>query len=337
VLEDPDGPRIYVTATDPGDALRWIAAATLLLPLEQALEVSFKVFAANAIQARHRIVSVPTELNDGLRPGTEGSAFVLDADSEESDSVWISERATCWVTRFLSADDPYDAVDALELAHQLQSSDCNEADLRAAAWSLTVGRANTEEATALANWLAAANEDQLENVGSTAVDLVLAANVPAAVIASLDTVAASKSFATDQAAVRTKLLQAEIASVEMLTSVPDELLINVVSSEKALRDAQSSLTDALLIGDDERVDALLRLARRHGITPPVGPLAGRLRAFVNYWLTAWNHPIDPWSWTLRDEIRDLARDELQHRIAEGTAMVGVSHTRPGRSRRLPRM
>ena len=46
VLEDPEGQRVVIVSADADEAMRWIAAATLLLPQRQALEVSFKVFSA---------------------------------------------------------------------------------------------------------------------------------------------------------------------------------------------------------------------------------------------------------------------------------------------------
>jgi hypothetical protein len=46
VLEDPAGPQVLIAASEPDEALTWIAAATLLLPVSAALGVSFKVFSA---------------------------------------------------------------------------------------------------------------------------------------------------------------------------------------------------------------------------------------------------------------------------------------------------
>ena len=69
LLEDPEGQRVVITATTADEALPWIAAATLLLPIRAALEVSFKVFCANPWQASQRIVAVLKELNPQIVPG----------------------------------------------------------------------------------------------------------------------------------------------------------------------------------------------------------------------------------------------------------------------------
>ena len=72
MLEDPAGQRVVITATAADEALPWIAAATLLLPIRAALEVSFKVFCANPWQASQRIVAVLKELNPQVVPGPSG-------------------------------------------------------------------------------------------------------------------------------------------------------------------------------------------------------------------------------------------------------------------------
>ena len=97
LLEDPGGQRVVITATTADEALPWIAAATLLLPIRAALEVSFKVFCANPGQASQRIVAVLKELNPQVVPGRTDSVFVVDADEAISDAAKVSDRARFWV------------------------------------------------------------------------------------------------------------------------------------------------------------------------------------------------------------------------------------------------
>ena len=85
VLEDPAGRRVTIVATGPDEAMTWIAAATLLMPMRQALAISFKVFSANPGRAAQRIIAVPRELNERLAPGRGESSFVLDADECAAD------------------------------------------------------------------------------------------------------------------------------------------------------------------------------------------------------------------------------------------------------------
>ncbi len=79
VLEDPKGQRVVIVSADAEEAMRWIAAATLLLPQRQALEVSFKVFSSDPLRAQQRVVAAPPDVHPDLRPGAGLGVFVLDA------------------------------------------------------------------------------------------------------------------------------------------------------------------------------------------------------------------------------------------------------------------
>jgi len=122
VLENPSGRRVVITADGTDTALMWIAAATLLLPVRKALEVSFKVFCSNPMRTGHRIVAVPKDLNAQVIPGRGDSAFVLDAEQGVSDDAQVSERARFWVGLLAGQDDPYDVVDAVELAGSIDAA-----------------------------------------------------------------------------------------------------------------------------------------------------------------------------------------------------------------------
>ena len=119
VLEDPAGRRIVIVAAEADEALRWIAAATLLLPARVALDISFKVFSSNPLRAEQRIVAVPAELNKQFAPGRGDTVLVLDADSCAFDDVPVSERASFFAEQLAGIDDPYDVLDAVELAASL--------------------------------------------------------------------------------------------------------------------------------------------------------------------------------------------------------------------------
>lgn len=79
VLEDPEGQRVVIVSAEADEAMRWIAAATLLLPQQQALQVSFKVFSGAPLRTQQRVVAAPPDVNPDLRPGAGLGVFVLDA------------------------------------------------------------------------------------------------------------------------------------------------------------------------------------------------------------------------------------------------------------------
>ena len=156
VLGDPAGPRVVIAAAGPDEALRWIAAATLLLPVRVALDVSFKVFCLSHTHASHRIVGLPKELNPQVIPGRRDSAFIIDAEQAISDEAEISERARFWVDQFATASDPYDVVDAVELAESLDpGARRGGMDAQITAWALTVPDCPLADAPALLRWLMA--------------------------------------------------------------------------------------------------------------------------------------------------------------------------------------
>lgn len=316
VLEDP-GRRVVITAAGPDEALRWIAAATLLLPIRAALEVSFKVFCSNPQQGNHRIVAVPKELNPQVVPGRADSFFVLDAEEATSDEAEISERARFWARLFASAQDPYDVVDAVELAGLLgEGAGRGGADALITAWAVTVPDSPIDDPSALFRWLSEADPKLQQEHGPSVVRRILAANPPAATLRWIDRAAARGRIDIDRLAVRALLLTAEIAEVHTGVTPPTELLTNVATSASARRDADSELSSAIVLSPDPQVDLLLVLARRHLIELQLPPLRDRLQDFAIGWIDNPARDYRPAEWALREEILDMVHAVLQERLAE---------------------
>jgi len=321
VLEEPAGRRVVITAAGPDEVLLWITAATLLLPVRTALDVSFKVFCSNPQRASHRILAVPRELNPQVVPGQAGSAFVLDADEATSDIVEISERARFWVGRFATAQDPYDVVDAIELAGLLGAgSGPGDADAMITAWALTVPDGPLDDPAALFRWLSHADPKLQQEHGSAVARRILAAGTPAATLRWIEVAAAQGRVDADRPTVRAQLLTAEIAEVRAGGAAADDVLSPIDADAGARRDADSELSSAILLSSDPEVDQLLRLCRRHGIEPELWPLRTRLSAFAVGWVDHPGRDYRPAGWALREPVLDLVHDELQERLsADGAA------------------
>lgn len=327
VLEEPAGRRVVIAASGPDEALLWITAATLLLPVRAALDVSFKVFCSNPQQASHRIIAVPKELHPQVAPGRVGSAFVLDADDATCDTAEISDRARFWAGRFAAAEDPYDVVDAVELAGLLGAETNQDCDAMITAWALTVPDALLGDPAALFRWLSHAAPKQQQEHGSEVVRRIMATDVPAATLRWIDAAAARERFDADRLAVRARLLTAEIAELRGGGEVADDALPPIDADASARRDADSELSSAILLGSDAEVDLLLRLSRRHGVEPGLSPLRGRLSTFAIGWV---DHPgcdYRPAGWALREPVLDLVHDELQERLAT-RGVAGIADALP---------
>jgi hypothetical protein len=317
VLEDPAGRRVVITAAGPDEALPWIAGATLLLPVRSALEVSFKVFCSNPLRASQRIVAVPRELNAQVVPGRADSTFVLDAEGCISDNAEVSRRAGFWVEKLARTDDPYDVVDAVELAESLDPGmKRGGTDAMITAWAVTVPDERLADPTVLFRCLAGAGAQAQQEHGTLIVRRLLAASPSADALRWIDAAAAAGRVEVDRLAARGALLTAEIAEVRAGGAPSREYLTEVPADPGARRDADSQLSSAIVLASDREIDLLLRLSRRHHIEPQLAPLLERLGRFVAGWA---DHPAldySPGDWALREEILDLAHSELQFRLAE---------------------
>jgi hypothetical protein len=323
VLENPAGQRVIITAGAPDEALRWIAAATLLLPIRAALEVSFKVFCTNPLQASHRVVAVLKELNPQVIPGRGDSAFVLDAEAATSDEAAVSERARFWTELFASAEDPYDVVDAVELADQMGAgTGSGRADSLVTAWAVTAPDSPLGDPPALLRWLSGADPRLQAEHGPAVARRILATGPPAAALRWIDNAAALGHIDIDRTEVRSLLLTAEITEIREGGTPPVEILTQVEAAAEAHGDAVSELSSAIVLCPDDQqreVDLLLCLSRRHGIKLVLPPLEDRLNTFAVGWLDDPAGPYHPHEWALRDQILEITYDRLHDRIeAHGT-------------------
>jgi hypothetical protein len=319
VLEDPAGKRVVIVAADADEALSWVAAATLLLPVRLALDVSFKVFSSNPLRAEQRIVAVPKELNAQLTPGRPDSVLILDAGECAIDDVETTRRASFLVDQLLSVDEPYDVVDAVELAESLAGGQRSSApDALFAAWALTRPSDPLVDPLALGRWLYQAGPQLRRDYGPPLAGLILQAGPSAGLLRWLDQCLADQAMDFDAAPVRTQLFGAELAEARDGHAPPGDLLAEVELGYDARRDAESELSSAILLGSDAQVDLLLRLARRHRVIPELAaaPMQRRLEEFVADWIDR-GPAYEPGLWARREEVLDIAQGALRVRLQAG--------------------
>lgn len=333
VLEDPEGQRVVIVSADADDAMRWIAAATLLLPQRQALEVSFKVFSSAPLRAPHRVVAAPPDVSPELRPGASLGVFVLDAVTGRTDEVSLTARAEFLARKFAGDADPYDIVDATDLALTLSAGGWpQDACALHAAWTVTRPGDPVTDPDELFRWLQQADKERLREHGPAITEALLAGTASGDLLRWLDTWVTSGELEFAQDVVRLRLLEDEISSVLAGQAGPAETLPDAALTEKATRDAESALTSALLRSADGRIDEaeasrVLRLARRHGIPlePPSPPVAKFVTDFALIWLAS-ARPQEPSGWALRDRIVAEAMTELGARYQDHPSDQSVRDT-----------
>ncbi|CAM00641.1 hypothetical protein A8924_1713 [Saccharopolyspora erythraea NRRL 2338] len=311
--------QVVFVGPDPAEIARWIAAATLLLPQEMALRVGFRIYATGPEPNGPEVLALrPDQAGRFAEPGSDRNHVVFDLTTGRHSAVDPTEAGLHWVPRFLKSD-PYDVVDAVELAH-LFARDANRrratlAD-RLVGGVLMCGESIDDRAHALelVNWLehapASSTTDALERV----TEAVMAAGPDRTLLRRL---AISVHSGSDALAgqVRYALLWAEIdefarggdgtplGTLPERQWTPDEM-------EKA-----ASLVEAAAGGlDPQRLDPLLRLAATFGVKPRPERFADAAARFAAWWADNPGAGMDPDHWPCGDELIALLREELASRL-----------------------
>ncbi len=321
VLEDPAGVRVVIRATDPEAAITWIAAATILLPMRQALTVGFRVFTNSIDDAPHRVVAVPQDLHPNLVPGSRPRTFVVDAVTDDTDVLEPSPRADFWVRQLLAAQEPYDVVEAVETAAAFGGGTEQEhADARLAAMAVIVPGEPVADAAALGRWVRRAlGTDQHGAAQSVLPSLIAADGVRVDDLRVLEQLACEGVVETDAARLRMRLLDAELAQAGAGRAVPSERLPGPVLDPVQRTDAESAVVSAMIVAPDHVVDLLLALAGRHGLTlePPSPALIDRMHGFVANWIRNPTATYRIGGWAMRDLVLDELHSQVRGRYLAG--------------------
>ena len=349
---------MLITA-DAERAACWIAAATLLLPQPDALRASFKIFVADPGFGRHDIIALHPEWAGSWADPDAGLA-VFDLDAGRSGPVEPTASARFWVPRFLghggfAGYDPYDVVDAVELAAQFAGPGGlpGEAD-RVAAAVVAAGErlAGAEQAGLLADWLCRASEPVLQIARDGVLDALLdavpgagepgsgepgsGAGMAAAGLAALEATAVARGWTDATIRLRSALRRAEQA--ELLAAADGigalrELLGRPAPAGPAEHrpdpGPRDELEAALCAARPDQVPALLTLADRYRITPRPEHYPDAARRFVRWWLDRPDPDPAPDRWPAPPEALGWVRDELHARLlgpAADAAEQAIRHT-----------
>ncbi len=362
-LADPQRRRtVVLVSTDPEHAACWIAAATLLLPRPQALHVSFKIFVVDGQYGQHDIIALHPEWAGRWADTAPGSGLaVFDLDRGRHTDVEVTTAARFWVPRLLTGD-PYDTVDAVELAGQFARARAEgadpqvqptAADLLAAVVVATGERLTTlGQAQQAADWLLSAPEEAMRIARDSVLAAVLATAPGASVLRTLAAAADACGWACGGAQIRRGLLTAEIsealatsdgvAALRRLTALaplpPLPSLPSPSSSQCPDADREHGCAEieaALRGARPDQVPPLLTVADRHAVRPVTANFRSAAAWFAAWWVQHPDPDLEPQRWPAPPEALDWVRDVLRDWLAGPrpgrAAAVAAVHARWWRS------
>lgn len=322
--------RVMFIADRPEQAVQWIAAATLLLPLRQALTIGFKAFTVSPGYCPVPVLAVHPDWAAPYRSFDPASGFVvLDLVTRRRTEITLDELATRWVRLFLESD-PYDVIDAVELAGALAAAGATASQAHAVAVAATFGRARPggDVATA-AQWIATAPAGLVADYGGQVLATIIGLATGADLV-RLDRAAAEGRMSGEAPAIRTELLRQELLAAVRTAAAPEgRLQVLAGGSDPDRKPRTDLLAESLRAAPDESVDAVLRVAWRHRLSVPVADVGDRMRHFAAWWADRPDLPCEPGRWPSAAEISALLRAELAGRLERSEASQAASAVRAG--------
>jgi len=323
--------RVLFVGGDATAILGWIAAGTLLLPQSRALRLGFRVFATNPQYSQHDVLGLhPDWAGSFSNPDRDGEFVVFSLDSGKHSVVEHTEAAAYWAPRFLRAD-PFDVVDAIELAHEFAWQRHHRVDASATVLDARSGSddrrasalvvlgepvADEQQASGLAGWLAGQPPLALEDMVEPVARAVLAASTDASTLGELDGAVQLHGLRGELAGqIRAALLAAEVDGIVSgrqggVDAAP--LPRHNLTPAERLTAAEVVERAATLIPPD-RMDLLLRASARFDVEPTVPKFRDAAHRFVTWWADNPAAGLDPSRWPCRAMLIDQLRDELAQR------------------------
>jgi hypothetical protein len=328
-LSGEDARRVLFIADDPVEVLRWLAAATLLIPQRTALTIGFKVFSTNPAYAPQPVVAVHPAWDSTTATVDNAAGYVVfDLVTGRYTPVPPTPLAKRRVET-LCQRDAYDVVDLIEVVSLIELPAEHSVEVAfdlgtAMVWQDTSFPADL--ARIAVTWLRDTDPRVLAPYRGALVDRLLEGveRWPVEVLAVLDQVALGGQVPADRVApVRLALVRAELdrASRELpAAELPLRDLPAEVWTGEHRHAAEDLVVDALRACPSRRpmaFDRLLRAATRLGVTVRLDDAAEAVAAFVADWAEHPERRHDPRAWSCGERLDGMLRAALDDRIAAG--------------------
>jgi hypothetical protein len=322
VLEQPSkgAQRVLFIARDSGEVLRWLTAATLLLPQARALRIGFKVFTVNPAFATQRVLAIHPDWNSSAATVDNDLGYqVFDLVERRLTPVTPSARASRWVRLFLG-EDPFDVVDAVELSGQ-------GASMSVAITAVLGHRPEGVDAEAAVEWLRTGPDLTVGVYGARVFEVLMASidDWSQSVLDQLFTVLTERRFGDRtvgfRALLRAELRRATAAGAAGPTagrSLPADAW-----DEAGRRDAEQAVLAAIRKAPTPHLDAVLRVATRFGVKVDYGEVTGPVELFVAAWADDPGRRYDPAGWPNGAELTARLRAVLIGRLSDDLRLARI--------------
>ncbi len=321
--------RVLLISEDPDPALRWLTAATLLIPLPDALRIGFKVFTTDPARSAMPVVAVHPDWARSVATVEDDRGYaVFDLAANRWTPVPQPPEAKHWARLFCEAD-PYDLSEAVELAAGSGLSGEAACELASAA---VLGRTpSSANARSLVDWLRTGPAALREAYSGRLIGVLMRLQDPALMRAIDDITRAQYPARSDETSLLLLRLELDDASRRKMPPGPVGRSRSGASGGRARRAVSAAAEPAaaqmvagyLRQAQGAAFDAILSVSAQFGVSVPLESIRDAATSFVAYWADNPSAGFDPLAWPQDTPIQDMLSDELSEQLRHRPSNVTV--------------
>lgn len=316
-----DYTRLAISCSDLTTTMQWLAVGTLLLPGRLALACSFQVFVDDVNDVPQRVTAVHPPTNGAHSsvldlPGMNG----IDLDALVCSPCSTSDRARFWAERFVNGD-PYDIVEAIDLADDLNQVDEFPGRISAKAALLGEPLEDANEVDAVLATLATAPTDLMAEYGPALVGALRHGITPLpvdqwySVLRSLGRSGTGSDEVSDELRIQLiRMAALDPETAEAVTSLilddPSGAQTWIWANSVKAHAAALDLATIIVAAHDQDVPELLTAAAISNVPVPWPSVNDRMSRFARAWASTSVLGRNRAGWLFRDQVTDQVVDVL---------------------------
>ena len=310
--------RVLLIAEHPEPVLHWLTAATLLIPLPDALRIGFKVFTSDPARSALPVVAVHPDWARSIATVEDDRGYaVFDLPRNRWTPV-LEPEAQQW-TRLFCETDPYDLNETVELA---AASGLSGSAARELATAAVLGQTPTSaNADALVDWLRT-GPPALHEAYSGRLIGVLTRLQDRGLMRRIDDITRghypARKHETTMSLLRLELEHASLPRTPSWLGHPGrsgayghgQRSVPTAAGPEAAQLVAHYLRQAR----EASFDAVLRVSAQFCVSVPLDDVREATAAFAMYWADNPAAGYDPMAWPRDPPVYDMLCDELIDRI-----------------------